>query len=161
MVRLLLLSVVFVPGRASRIVYPAHLRGNMPTTTMKFFGPQRFSFNTSGHELVALKGVHEKVDVFGKVLLYNYKAYDAEKNYLTLESRGALAILSPSQLPGLNFYVHNGERGKRTSKKSLLLLDTHSASWDLLSKHITQISLILEPNHNHVVSAANHWISVM
>ena len=54
LMRLLVALLCWSTASASTVLTPSDARGHLATTTLKFFGPQHFSLNTTGCPLVEL-----------------------------------------------------------------------------------------------------------
>ena len=161
---LVVLSGVSV-ARASTLLRP---RSHFPTTTLKHFGPQRFSMNVTGCPLVLLSArdltrIHQNqrvstsVHVAGAVVLFDWDDMPTnsfEWLYVDLEHAGAEALLliqSWHTSPGYTYFWHDGSRGATTRSGAMPMLEAAADDAQQLMEHIADgqpALMILAPDAN-------------
>ena len=152
-------------ARTSTMLGP---RSHFPTTTLKHFGPQRFSLNVTGCPLVLLSArdlarirrnqhVPSSLRVAGAVVLFDWDdmmTNSFEWLYGDIEHAGATALLmiqSWHTSPGYSYFYHDGSRGATTRSGAMPFLEAAADDAQQLMKRIADgrpAFMILTPDAN-------------
>ena len=173
------LSVALLAAGAAAL----QLRGaTIPSTTRKYFGPQRFALNATGAPFVvfsgergarrlcepALDGLAGAVVVFSPAgaTMVDAQRCSTERMYLTAARAGALALIIvpvPFHLPGRHYFDHDGSTGELTGGGRMVLLDVAARHLARLLQNARDgdAPLVLAPTPNRWRAALVSWRFVL